>query len=98
MSDADEHEFRAEDEADIGDADQAPEDDAGVSEKRRISRDVFDEDDDEEDDGEEEEEEELSGKKSRKRAKVRTIVFFTQTLTLTWLLASSQTPGSQSFH
>lgn len=78
MSDADEHEFPAEDEANLGDADHAPEedaeqDDAGVSEKSRISKDVFDEEEEEEEGEEEEdeeEEEELSGKKSRKRAKV----------------------------
>jgi hypothetical protein len=106
MSDADEHEFRAEDEASMGDADQAPEDDteqddAGISEKRRISKDVFDEEEEEEegeDEEDEEEEEELSGKKSRKRPKVWTIVFFAQSLTLTWFPASPQTPGSQSFH
>lgn len=89
MSDADEHEFHAEDEANMGDTDQVPEDDAeqddaGIAEKRRISKDVFDEEEEEEEEGEEEEdeeeEEELSGKKSRKRPKVWTIVFFTQRL------------------
>ncbi len=101
MSDADEHEFRAEDDADMGDAGNAPEedveqDDPGVPEKRRIERDVFDEEEEDEDE-EEEDEEELSGKKARKRAKVGKIVF-AQTQALTSFSASSETSGSQSFH
>ena len=78
MSDVDEHEFHAEDDGDMGDAGNAPEeedaeqDDPAVPEKRRIERDVFDEEEEEEEDGDEEE---LSGKKSRKRAKVGKIVF-----------------------